>query len=84
MVKVSRTSPAISHLMYADELVIFCRANEQEVVVVAECLNKFTILSGFLVNQAKSIIHFSKSVTLEVKERALNLLGMCKYDHEGK
>lgn len=37
-VKMSRTSPPISHLMYADDLTIYCRANIEEVSEVAKCL----------------------------------------------
>lgn len=37
-IKVARTSPRISHLMYVDDLVIYCKANEQEATEVYSIL----------------------------------------------
>lgn len=37
-VKVTRESPSISHLMYSDDLVIFCRANMEEAEEISKCL----------------------------------------------
>lgn len=81
VVKVSRTSPTISHPMYAYDLVVFYRANKQGADMIAECLNTFTSWFGLLVNQSKPVIHFSKNVTVEVKGRILNRFRMGKYDY---
>lgn len=37
-VKLERTAPSISHLLFADDVLIFCRANEKEVRNVLKCL----------------------------------------------
>lgn len=40
-IKVSRTSPRISHFMYADDLVIYGKATTQEAEVIKEILNQY-------------------------------------------
>lgn len=35
-VKISRTSPSISHLLYLDDLVIFCRATKDDAFCIKE------------------------------------------------
>lgn len=37
--KVDRSAPSISHLMYANDLLIYYRANPQNVAVVEDCLS---------------------------------------------
>ncbi|KAG8387605.1 hypothetical protein BUALT_Bualt02G0038600 [Buddleja alternifolia] len=41
-VKACRSAPPISHLMYADDLVIFCHANTEEANHLKLCLNQFS------------------------------------------
>lgn len=52
-VKISRESRAISHLIYMDDFVIFCRADEQDPKSVAECMKKFSIWLGLAINYDK-------------------------------
>lgn len=40
-IKISRESPPISHLMYTDDLVIFCGADVTETMEILQCLNRF-------------------------------------------
>lgn len=40
-VKVSRTSPKITHLMYVEDFVIYCQAKDQEVAVIKDILNQY-------------------------------------------
>lgn len=40
-VKVSRSSPWITHLMYVDDLVIYCKANMVEAQEVKSCVNTY-------------------------------------------
>lgn len=83
-VKMSRTSPPISHLMYADNLTIYCRANIEEVFEVAKYLHQFSLWSGLRVNYSKSAIHFSRTVKPNLKMRILAILGMSKCPHNSK
>lgn len=46
-IKIARTSPSISHLLYADDLVVYCRANSEDVLCIK------TLLTNFPIGQAK-------------------------------
>ncbi|KAG8387939.1 hypothetical protein BUALT_Bualt02G0073400 [Buddleja alternifolia] len=61
-VKISRSSLPITHLMYADDLLIFGQADETNVNNIRECLEGYGSWSGQIVSKEKSIIHFSKNV----------------------
>lgn len=67
-IKVGRETPAISHLLYADDLVIACRATKQEAAFVRECFKKYCLWSGQLANEDKSSIYFSKGTDKRVKQ----------------
>lgn len=38
-IKIGQSSLAISHLSFADDLMIFCRANGENVSHIAKCLS---------------------------------------------
>lgn len=61
-IKISRESPHISSLMFADNLTIFCRVNIVESYVVLNCLDKFSLCSVQLINFTKSSIHVNNNV----------------------
>jgi hypothetical protein len=41
-IKISRHSPLVSHLLYADDLMVFSRANSSEASSILNCLTKFS------------------------------------------
>ena len=59
-VKASIGSTPITHVMYADDVVIFSKACRREANVINDCLEKYCRWSGQLLNRAKSGIIFSK------------------------
>lgn len=77
-VKVSRTSPPISHFIYADDLSIYSKASSIEAKEISNCLKKFNTWSGYLINISKPLVYFSKNVDHIVKTNMLNILGMLK------
>ncbi|KAG8383539.1 hypothetical protein BUALT_Bualt04G0024000 [Buddleja alternifolia] len=81
-VKVSRTSPTFTHLMYADDLVIYCQANVSNADSVHKCLNFFEDWSGLSVSKSKSVIHFSHNVSPELKNEIKNLLDIKECCHK--
>lgn len=83
-VKVTRESPSISHLMYSDDLVIFCRANMKEAEEISKCLEKFCLWSGKKVSTKKSLIHFSRNLDQSLRTLICAKLNMMECDHKGK
>ncbi|XP_016199953.1 uncharacterized protein LOC107640962 [Arachis ipaensis] len=53
-VAVSRNGPRLSHLMFADDLLFFCKASKAQVIEVIHCLDLFSRASGLKVNLHKS------------------------------
>ncbi|MCH90195.1 retrotransposon protein putative unclassified, partial [Trifolium medium] len=65
--KISNGAPEISHLLYADDSLLFCRANKEEVSVMQNIIDKYQRASGQLVNIHKSEMIFSKGVPENIK-----------------
>lgn len=60
-IKISRLSPSISHLFFADDVMIFSRANVQEASVILKCLTTHSLWVGQCINFFKSIVFFIKN-----------------------
>jgi hypothetical protein len=59
--RIARNSPAINHLLFADDLLIFGKATLLEASSIKSCLDKYCAWSGQTVNASKSSIRFSKN-----------------------
>lgn len=73
-IQASCRSPAITHLSFADDLLVFCRANIREAREVDSFLKMYCCWSGQLVNKHKSFIYFSPNTLPEVKSAVSNAL----------
>ncbi|KAL0322482.1 UNVERIFIED_CONTAM: putative mitochondrial protein [Sesamum angustifolium] len=83
-IKVSRSAPSISHLFYADDLTIFCRAEEEDAQTVRNCLKKFEQWSSQSTNIRKSFIHFSSNVPNRQRRIIREILQMPECSHQAK
>lgn len=59
--KVTWARPSISHLLFADDLIIFCRANIKEATIINGVLELYPRWSGQKVNKGKSALYSSKT-----------------------
>ncbi|XP_073119425.1 uncharacterized protein [Henckelia pumila] len=75
-VKVARKAPAISHLFFADDCFLFFRASLEECTCIKDCLNKYELASGQIVNFNKSSISFSSNVPSDLKNSICETLGV--------
>lgn len=66
-IKIGRSNLAILHLFFVDDLMIFCRANGENVTHIAECLSQFCKWTGQLISVSKSGCVFL--ITLRPKSR---------------
>ena len=71
-----RNGPQISHLFFADDTLLFCRAVMGDLVKIQEILTLYEKASGQQINRGKTTIFFSKAVTKERKEEISNFLGV--------
>jgi hypothetical protein len=72
--KIARNSPAINHLLFADDLLIFGKASLLEASSIKTCLDKYCSWSGQSVNADKSSIRFSKNTNHTTSSNILHIL----------
>jgi hypothetical protein len=59
--KIARSNPAIHHLLFADDLLLFGKATISEACSFKLCLDKYCLWLGQTINASKSSIRFSKN-----------------------
>lgn len=73
--KISRQGPLLTHLFFADDFLIFCKANKQEAVEIMKVLKVYEITSGQLINLDNFALFFSKNMDYEQREEVCQALG---------
>ena len=74
--KISRFSPPISHLFFADDSLIFCKANTDESWQLKQVLVAYELASGQKVNFEKSAIYFSPNVSNWIRAEINSILNI--------
>uniref|UniRef100_A0A803PJ01 Reverse transcriptase domain-containing protein n=1 Tax=Cannabis sativa TaxID=3483 RepID=A0A803PJ01_CANSA len=74
--QVARGAPRVSHMLFADDSYVYCKAKDDEAERVLQLFNVYQRASGQQVNQAKSSIFFSKNTNEGTRDRLCNILGM--------
>ena len=75
-VAICRNGPRVSHLFFADDSVLFCRATEAECQRILDVLAVYERCSGQKINREKTNIFFSSNTQGQVKFRIQALLGV--------
>nr|KYP46734.1 Retrovirus-related Pol polyprotein LINE-1 [Cajanus cajan] len=83
-VKLSRDGPPLSHLAFADDLVLFAEASLDQVEIIQSCLNHFSASSGQKVSMEKTRIFFSKNVPHTTREEISYSFGFQRTDNLGR
>jgi hypothetical protein len=60
-IKIAKNCSLISHLLFADDLILFAMATSSEANILRSVLNCYCSWSGQAINDSKSSIHFSKN-----------------------
>lgn len=68
-VSIATNAPAISHLLYADDNIVFCRAKPNEAKTVMDILNHYQEISGQKINLDKSEMIFSPNISQTYKHQ---------------
>lgn len=66
--KASHENIGISHLVFADDLNLFAKVDEESCEAILEVLNEFCEESGQKVSLDKSRVYFSSNVQAEIRE----------------
>ena len=70
-IKTSKSGPTITHVMYADDIVLFSKNTKKDAEAISEILEKYNLWSGQLVNRRKSGIFFFSKHTQRATQRSI-------------
>ncbi|XP_048596422.1 uncharacterized protein LOC125578148 [Brassica napus] len=76
--KVARACPSISHLLFADDSLFFCKAQEAECHTILRILQDYAAVSGQLINFQKSSIQFGHKIEDSRRQMMRDILGIQK------
>ena len=74
-ISISRGAPRISHLFFADDSIVFCRASVEESRRILQVLEDYEAKSGQKLNKDKTSLFFSKNTKREVQEQVKQIFG---------
>lgn len=61
-IKASKNGPSFFHIFFADDLMLFAKANDKTCESIMEVLDNFCSLTSQKMNHGKSRIYFSPNV----------------------
>lgn len=82
--RASRHGPNISHLFFADDMLLFAYSSIGQMDVIKGCLDDFARASGQRINFQKSSIFFSPNLSLEAATEINRGVGIPMTDNLGK
>ena len=74
--KVAKACPSISHLLFADDSLFFCKAQKEECHTILRILKKYKEVSGQLINFQKSSIQFGHKIKESTRQELRDILGI--------
>ena len=83
-VKASCGGPAFSHIFFADDLVLFAKADHTNCSAIRDVIDAFCNASGQSVSAAKSRVYFSPNVDRDSRESFCDILGFTSTPLLGK
>ncbi|GLT78653.1 hypothetical protein SLA2020_501810 [Shorea laevis] len=82
--RITRKGPFLSHVFFADDLILFGKATVENANTLMSCLDRFCSISGQKVNPQKSKILFSPNSDCNTISEICRVTGMAATDELGR
>ena len=77
-IKIPKESPVISHLLFADDSLFFCRAEQPQCEELMRIIDVYGKASGQQLNKSKSSVMFGSKVVASMKQGLKRSLGISR------
>ena len=78
--QLCRRSPKLTHLLFANDSLLFCKSDIDECQRVLDILGVYEKCSGKQINRSKTTIYFNKSITDDRRHAIKELLGVPEFE----
>ena len=75
-ISICRGGPRLTHLFFADDSLLFCRASVQECMHIQDLLSTYEDASGQKLNRDKTTLFFSKNTNRGIHDSIIDLFGV--------
>ena len=82
--KASQSGPTFSHLFFADDLILFAKADWVNCAAIRDVLDTFCSISAQTMSEAKSRVYFSPNLDRDTRESLCDILGFASTPYLGK
>ena len=83
-IKTSQEGLAFSHIFFADDLMLFAKADRKNCLAIRDALDVFCDLSGQKVSETKSRVFFSPNVDPDTRSSLYDILGFRSTSNLGR
>ena len=83
-IKVCRRAPGVSDLLFADDTLLFLKADHEQAVCVKQALDTYAAATGQLINPSKCSLLFGDSCPANVQEEVRSTLNVTSLFFEEK
>ncbi|XP_042952134.1 uncharacterized protein LOC122289223 [Carya illinoinensis] len=83
-IRVCRWAPKLNHLLFADDVVLFCRVNMQTCLTLQHKLDIYEKASGQKINREKTSMVFSQNVNQSQQDEIMQFWGVHQFQQYDK